>query len=620
MPHGLARLVAGAGRLARGAVGLVARGVGGGDRLRRLLRLGERGLLGPRGALGGADSSSRRLRSDSSRSSPPAGHLAQLAGGRATTPGPARVTATPWKSGRTPSKPSTTHTSASRPRASDGRGAGVLEDDVREQRLGVRAPAAESRRREKPAGRRGVAGGHQRGAAVAARALEQRGGLGERAGHRRAQPRPERGGQRELVARLGPQRVGQRRRAARRARVRAQELVDRGELGADLGGLAAGLARRRRRPRGARGGRRRRPRRPRGGAPAPRRRPRRAARTACGGRRAALLELGDSLGQALLAALGELLELGLQRRDALLAAVVVALVLAHLGLEPGQQRAAALRAVLDQRDRRAGALEPQPDPLRRRPRRVGAVGQRLALVAAGGQRRLGLLARRAQLRQLGLDRLVLRLRAHRLGLGGRQLLAGHPRVLARQRPARLVGLAREPLVQLRGLGLALERPQPRPRLALDVQRAVEVVLRALQLELRAAPALAVLAEPGGLLDQQPPVPRLRGHDLLDPALRDDRVHLLAQPGVAEDLEHVDQAALRPVDAVLALPRAVEPARDRDLARGQVDRAVAVVQHDLDLGLACAPARRARRRRSRPASTARARPAATARPAPTARRR
>jgi hypothetical protein len=49
-------------------------------------------------------------------------------------------------------------------------------------------------------------------------------------------------------------------------------------------------------------------------------------------------------------------------------------------------------------------------------------------------------------------------------------------------------------VQLGRLGLALERSQPRARLALDVQRAVEVVLRALELELRAAAALAVLAE------------------------------------------------------------------------------------------------------------------------------
>ena len=36
-------------------------------------------------------------------------------------------------------------------------------------------------------------------------------------------------------------------------------------------------------------------------------------------------------------------------------------------------------------------------------------------------------------------------------------------------------------MQLRRLGLALQRPQPRARLALDVERAVEVVLRAASL-------------------------------------------------------------------------------------------------------------------------------------------
>ena len=146
-----------------------------------------------------------------------------------------------------------------------------------------------------------------------------------------------------------------------------------------------------------------------------------------------------------------------------------------------------------------------------------------------------------------------------------------------------VGLALEALVQLGGLGLALERAQARARLALDVERAVEVVLRALELELRAAAALAVLAEPGGLLDQQPPLARLGRDDRLDAALRDDGVHLLAEAGVAEDLEHVDEPAARAVEAVLALARAVEPAQDRDLAQRHVDRAVGVVDDDLDLG-------------------------------------
>ncbi len=84
-------------------------------------------------------------------------------------------------------------------------------------------------------------------------------------------------------------------------------------------------------------------------------------------------------------------------------------------------------------------------------------------------------------------------------------------------------------MQLGGFGLALERAQAGARLALDVQRAVEVLLGALELQLRPAAALAVLAEPGRLLDQQPAIARLGGHDRVDPSLGDHRVGLLAEP-------------------------------------------------------------------------------------------
>ena len=93
-------------------------------------------------------------------------------------------------------------------------------------------------------------------------------------------------------------------------------------------------------------------------------------------------------------------------------------------------------------------------------------------------------------------------------LGLAQLLATHAHRVARQLPAGLQGLALQALMQLGGLRLALERPQARARLAFDVERAIEVVLRALELELRTAAALAVLAQPGGLLDQQAAVARL----------------------------------------------------------------------------------------------------------------
>src|SRR5207253_1454668 len=83
------------------------------------------------------------------------------------------------------------------------------------------------------------------------------------------------------------------------------------------------------------------------------------------------------------------------------------------------------------------------------------------------------------------------------------------------------------------------RPQPRARPALDVERPVQVLLRALELALRAPPPFAVLAEAGRLLDEQPPLARLGGDDRLDPSLGDHGVHLPPESGVGEHLEDVD---------------------------------------------------------------------------------
>ena len=150
-------------------------------------------------------------------------------------------------------------------------------------------------------------------------------------------------------------------------------------------------------------------------------------------------------------------------------------------------------------------------------RRAGgehAPGQPLSLLAAVRQRFLGGLALLGHLRELGLDLVArgARGRGRVLRLCERGPLLSQ--AVARQLPARLAGLALETLVQLGRLGLALERAQARARLALDVERAVEVVLRALELELGAAPALAMLAQPGRLLHEQAPVAGLARHHRL----------------------------------------------------------------------------------------------------------
>jgi hypothetical protein len=279
----------------------------------------------------------------------------------------------------------------------------------------------------------------------------------------------------------------------------------------------------------------------------------------------------------------ELVELRLQRLDALAGGrPEFRRVLRGLRAKALELAPAALDALGDRLDGLARPLEAQLDALGRRARGEDPAGERLALLGAPRQRVLGLLAPASDLGQLGLGLLARRAGGGGGRLGRGELRAGGADGIARELPARLDGLALEALVQLGRLGLALERAQARARLTLDVQRAIEVVLRALELELRAAPALAVLAQPGGLLDQQTPIARLGGHHRLDPALGDDRVRLLAQAGVGQHLEDVDQPAASAVEAVLALAAAVQAAQDRDLPQRQIDGAVGVVEHELDL--------------------------------------
>ena len=106
-----------------------------------------------------------------------------------------------------------------------------------------------------------------------------------------------------------------------------------------------------------------------------------------------------------------------------------------------------------------------------------AAGERLARAAVLGERLLGRLAARGHLGEQPLGLVALGARPRRPGLGVGQIA---PRATStssrRELEARLERLALEPLVQLGGLGLALQRPQPRARLALHVERAVEVVL------------------------------------------------------------------------------------------------------------------------------------------------
>ena len=139
---------------------------------------------------------------------------------------------------------------------------------------------------------------------------------------------------------------------------------------------------------------------------------------------------------------------------------------------------------------------------------LGALTQRALGEAPPGDRRL----------QLGLDPGASAPGLADALLGALELEAARTPGVAGELEACFEDLTLQPLMQLGSFRLALERTQAASRLSLDVQGAIEVLLRALELQLRPAPALAVLAEPGRLLDQQPPVARLGGHDRIDAPL------------------------------------------------------------------------------------------------------
>ena len=78
---------------------------------------------------------------------------------------------------------------------------------------------------------------------------------------------------------------------------------------------------------------------------------------------------------------------------------------------------------------------------------------------------------------------------------------------------------------------------------------------------------------------------------------------LAEARIGQHLDHVRQPAAGAVQPIAPLTSAVQAPHDRDLAQRQIDGPVGVVQHD-STSAAPRAARRDRRRRSRPASTAR----------------
>ena len=77
--------------------------------------------------------------------------------------------------------------------------------------------------------------------------------------------------------------------------------------------------------------------------------------------------------------------------------------------------------------------------------------------------------------------------------------------------------------------------------------------------------MAELGDTGGLLENLPALAALGGQNLVDLALADDGVALLAHTGIHEQLRHIFQADRLTIDVIFALTAAVVTAGNGDLA-------------------------------------------------------
>ena len=168
-----------------------------------------------------------------------------------------------------------------------------------------------------------------------------------------------------------------------------------------------------------------------------------------------------------------------------------------------------------------------------------------------------------------------------LGLEPRAF-SGERRVVRRDEGAceRLL-LAVQDLVLLRLLRLALERAELAPDLVHDVADPKEVLPCRVELALGLAALLLVAGDARRLLDEDPPLVRLRRQHVVELLLVHDRIGPGAGARPGQEVEDVAEAAGVAVEEVLALRGAVEPPAHRDLAPGHGQGAV-VRKRQLDL--------------------------------------
>ena len=143
----------------------------------------------------------------------------------------------------------------------------------------------------------------------------------------------------------------------------------------------------------------------------------------------------------------------------------------------------------------------------------------------------------------------------------------------------------QPGLLLRPAGLALQLGQARLQLRHQVLNAGGVGPHFGQPGLRLVPPGLVAAHPGGVLEQAASFLRAQGEGQVDEALADDGVALLADARAGQQVDHVPQPDARPIQVVLALARAVQPASDGDLGHSRREAPLGVFEHQRHLGQA-----------------------------------
>jgi len=229
-----------------------------------------------------------------------------------------------------------------------------------------------------------------------------------------------------------------------------------------------------------------------------------------------------------------------------------------------------------------GLLPPELDPLHGAPQPVER-GRGL-LVAAGGLRQLllGPAPLVEHTAELVVARLALEL-GFRAPLGHFSQAALDPLQLRRGDPttARL-DLSHQLFRTLSRRRLQSKGSQALPHFFLEVARAFDLDLDAGELELGPVSPLFEAPQARGLLDQSPPLGRLRAQNLLDTTLPDHGMELRAEADLGEQLDHVGPADACAVDEVFALAAAMKSAGDRQLREIGRSLTVLVVEEQLDL--------------------------------------